>query len=90
MNIKLSAKVLKRLKIVRKLIRKSKTEGKHFKKFKSKCKTIPGLVQQIVQNEVGVWEWRFDEERRKFRREKIENSKKFKKVKKRLKKKRKK
>ena len=71
MNIKISSKLLKRLKKVRKLIKRNKTNGKVFKKFKKKCKTIPGLVQQIVQNEVGQWEWRYDDKARKIRREKI-------------------
>ncbi len=71
MNIKISSKLLKRLKKIRKLIKRNKTDGKVFKKFKKKCKTIPGLIEQIIQNEVGPWEWRYDDKARKIRREKF-------------------
>ena len=81
MNIKISSKLLKRLKKVRKIIKRNKTDGKVFKKFKKKCKTIPGLVEQIVLDQVVAWEWRYDDKARKIRRKKILKLKKKKKKK---------
>lgn len=74
MNITLDTALLNRLKKLKKMIRK----GDEPKQFKKRCKAVKGIINQMIVESVGKWEFIHDDVGRKKR------AKKFKKEKKKL------
>lgn len=76
LKCRVSKKVMKELKYLKKVIKKNDVLPEDFKKS---CKNVKRLIQSIIEREVKAWTWRYDNSAREKRVQKIKKLKKMKK-----------
>ncbi|HYE75103.1 MAG TPA: hypothetical protein VEF04_17310 [Blastocatellia bacterium] len=65
-KIKVSEKIFKRLKALRKII---KNNASLPPQFKADCKKVRGIATTMVESSVGVWEFRYESKQPKVKSE---------------------